>query len=218
MPSFLTEATGKAFHDAIASIEAASSAEIVIAVRGRARRVAAPAIAIGLAVAITMLALTLYADTEFALWQIFALPIVTGALGATIAQLGPIERLLVSPPARRAQVRDAARTAFYERGVHATTKRTGVLVFVALHERVVELVGDVAVVAAVGQAQLDAWGDLLAAQLAAGGAATATALAGLAGAFSKKLPNRAGETNELADDVVDVHQPRGLRRLRGVDA
>jgi len=215
VPRFLTETTGKALHDAIASIEAVSSAEVVIAVRGRARQVAAPAIAVGIAVAITMLALVLYAETEFALWQILVLPIAIGGFGAAVAQLGPIERLLVSAPVRRAQVREAARAAFYDRGVHATTRRTGVLVFVALHERVVELIGDTAVVAAIGQPQLDAWGVQLATALGGGGTAVATALAALAPGFAAKLPNRDGETNELADDVVDVHQPRGLRRLRG---
>ncbi len=216
MPRFLTEATDKALHDAIASIEAASSAEVVIAVRARARRIAAPAIVIGIAMGATMLALALFSETEFALWQVFALPLVTGGLGALIAHTGPVERLLVPPRARRLDVREAARAAFYQRGVHKTTRRTGVLVFVALHERIVELVADTAALAAIGQDALDAWGDRVAAKLSSGGAATAAALAALATDFAAVLPNQAGETNELGDDVIDVHQPRGLRKLRGI--
>ena len=202
MPRFLTAATRKSLRDAIASIEAASSAELVIAIRGRARQVAAPAIAIGIAVAVATLALAL--TTALAPWQILLLPIAAGGIGAAIAQLAPVERLLVSPAVRRAQVATAAHAAFYERGVHRSSRRTGVLVFVALHEQVVELVGDLAAVAAIGQPQLDAWGAELAAALARTDDALAAALAGLAPRFAAVLPHHAGEANELADDVVDV--------------
>jgi putative membrane protein len=199
LPRFLTEATDKALHDAIASIEAASSAEIEIAVRARARRIAAPAIVIGIAMGATMLAL----GTGLAPWLVVALPLGVGALGAMLAHTGPIERLLVPPRARRADVRAAARATFYARSVHGTTRRTGVLVFIALHERIVELVADTAALVAIGQVTLDAWGDKLAAKLASG-TETAAALAALAPDFAAKLPNQAGETNELGDDVVAV--------------
>src|SRR5438045_3928208 len=66
-----------------------------------------------------------------------------GGLGAVLAELLParlIERGL------RERVLAAARAAFVELGVHRTRARTGVLVYVSVRERRVELVCDVAVV------------------------------------------------------------------------
>ncbi len=201
MPRFLTTAADKALREAIASIEAASSAELAITVRDRAHRIAAPAIVIGLGMAVAMLAIAAFSTTPFARWQLVVLPLVVGAIGAAIAHTGPIERVLVPPRARHADIRGAARAAFYARKIHTTTGRTGILVFVALHERMVELVGDIGAVAAIGQHQLDAWGAHLATTLAGGAEATAAALAKLAPEFAAKLPHQAGDANELADAV-----------------
>ncbi len=171
VPRFLTAAADKGLHDAIASIEAASSAEIEIAVRERARRIAAPAIVIGLAMGATMLALALFSETEFALWQVIVLPVVVGALGAALAHSGPIERVLGAAASSAATISARPRAP---RSTSAactrSTRRTGVLVFVALHERIVELVADTAALAAIGQDALDAFGDRGAAELPSGGA------------------------------------------------
>jgi putative membrane protein len=53
-----------------------------------------------------------------------------------------VRRWLTPPRARRRRVVAAARAAFYEKGVRMTSERTGMLVYVSLLERAVEIVLD----------------------------------------------------------------------------
>ncbi len=200
----------KALRAAVETIERASAVEVVVAVRPRARRtLAAHAVAASLML-IGVLAYVLYADAEFAPLEILVLPLAAGVLGAlAVEALGPLERAL-APVGEL--VREAAQATFYQRSVHTTSGRTGLLVFLALREHRVELVGDTAVVAAVGQPRLDAWGAQLAAQLPSG-AEVAKTLAGFAKELAGLLPHRDDAVNELPDDVAMIH-PRGVRRWR----
>jgi putative membrane protein len=212
MKSFLSEAAGKSFHDAIEDIERASAAEVMVVVRPGARASLAPHVAVALPLAIATLAYVLYSEDEYPEWQILAWPLIAAALGAAaVAELGAIYRAVAPRPWRAAHVREAARAMFYARGVHATTRRTGMLVYVALRERVVELVGDVALVAAVDAATLARWADAIAGRLP-DGVAAGRELAKLAGELAGKLPHHAGDKNELADDVFEIaRHPRGTR-------
>jgi len=208
---FLGDAASAAFHTAVEAIEAASSVEVVVAVRPHARRWLAPHAGAGALIAIAMLAYVMFAPTEFDDWVIFVLPILAGLAGAMVVEVvGPVYRLLVPARHHDEHVREAAHATFYERRVHATHRRTGMLVFVALREHQVELVGDVALVDRVGQEQLDTWGDAIAAQIRHGGVPTAQALGKLAAELGTALPHHAGDANELADEVSSIH-PRGLR-------
>ena len=102
-------------------------------------------------------------------------------LGAVaVAEIGALFRAIAPLAMRAAHVRDAARATFYERGVHATTKRTGVLVYIALRERVVELVGDVQFVAAVDAPTRARWAGSIAAALPDGVSLPAASLAWIA--------------------------------------
>nr|HEX4318293.1 hypothetical protein [Kofleriaceae bacterium] len=218
MRAFLTDTAGKAFHEAIIAIERASSAEVVVVARPGARASFAPHASVAVPLTFLALVYTLYSETEFPLWQLFAWPLAAGVLGfAAVAEVGAIYRAIAPRALRKQHVLEAARAMFYARGVHATTKRTGVLVYIALRERVVELVGDVAFVAAVDGATRRAWAAALTSALP-DGVATGRALGKLADDFAAKLPHRTGDTNELADDVVEVaavaRHPRG-KRTRG---
>ena len=216
MKAFLTEAAGKSFHEAIEAIERASAAEVVIVARPGARGSLAPHVSVAIPLIFAVLLYTLYSDSEFALWEIFAWPLAAGILGAAaVAEVSAIYRAVAPRQLRALHVRQAARAMFYARGVHATTKRTGVLVYIALRERMVELVGDVAFVSAIDAATRDKWALAIAAKLP-DGVAAGKALGALAGAIAERLPHRAGDTNELADDVIEVvRHPRG-KRTRGV--
>jgi len=206
----MDEAAERAFHTAIETIEGASAVEVVIAVRPRARRGLVPHVVVGLVFLMGMLAFLLFAESEFDILEIFVLPLAAGVLGAlAVEAIAPLERLLARDLDEL--VREAARATFYERDVHTTTKRTGLLVFLALREHAVALVGDVAVVKAIGQAKLDTWASRIAAELPAGGSAAAAVLRNLAPELGQQLPHQADQVNELPDDIVSIH-PRGVRR------
>ena len=210
---FVGDGGDKALHDAIETIEKASAAEIVISIRAHARRFLVPHAIVGVIAAAAVLAFTLYSDREFALWEILALPLVTGVVGVLAVEvIAPLYRFLTPSQIRHEHVHDTARVVFVGRKVHATTKRTGILVFIALRERIVELVGDVAVVDNVGATTLDAWSRKLEAEIGNGATAMAKALAALADDLARALPHHAGDTNELPD-TIDL--PRDRRRFRG---
>ena len=196
--NFGSEAGDRAITAAIKTIEAGSSAEVVVAVREHARRWWVQHAIVGIVAALGVL---IYAAVfTWDVWAILAFPLVSGVFAFAIVEwVAPLRRALVPSRIRDAHVLDAARATFVSRGVHATTGRTGVLVYLAIHPRACELVGDLAVVEKIGQAKLDEMADKLAAAIPAGAEATASALAALAPAFATALPAGPDNPNELGD-------------------
>jgi putative membrane protein len=213
MATFMTEAAEAAFRDAIHAIEKLSSTEVVVAVRPRLRRLLAPNIAAGAVAMAAALAFMLFSDdTEFELWSIAVVPLLAALAGGLVVEaIAPLERALVPARVCDAIVREAARAAFYELGVHRTKGRTGVLVFVAVRERRVVVVGDVAIVERFGDAGLARHAGALVVELPAGGELVARALAKLADEYGGALPRAADDVNELAD-LVQVRRTRRRRR------
>jgi putative membrane protein len=199
---FLTAEGVKALEAAVAEIENASAVEVVLAVRPRARHWLVQHAIVGVAAMLGVLAFMLWGDPIFPLWAIMAFPILAGVIGVILVEaIPPVYRFLAPPPVRYEHVRDAARAAFVEKRVHATAGRTGLLVYIALRERLVELVGDLAVDDKIGRSQLIAWAEQLEAALPNGPAATAKALAALAPELGKALPRAANDVNELSDSL-----------------
>jgi len=214
MGKFMSDVAEAEFRGAIQAIEKLSSVEVVIAVRPRLRRWLIPNVVAGAVVMAAVLAFVLFSeDYEFELWSIAIVPLLAALAGGMFVEVvAPLERVMVPAGVRDAIVREAAHAAFYELGVHGTKGRTGLLVFVAVRERRVLLVGDLAVVARFGDKGLARHADLLRAELPAGGQAVAGALAKLAGEYGAALPRAADDVNELGD-LVSVS--RAVRRFRG---
>jgi putative membrane protein len=209
----MTEAAEAAFREAIQAIEQASSTEVVVAIRPRVRRWLIAHVAVGIVAMSAVLAFMLFSeDYEFELWTFTVVPLIAGVAGGLLVELfAPLERALVPARIAEALVGEAARSTFYEVGVHRTKGRTGLLVFIAERERRVELVGDVAIVERLGE-QLAGHAAGLRGELAAGGEAVARALAKLAGEYGAVLPCAGDDINELGDEV----QRRPARRFRGM--
>lgn len=214
MAQFMSEAADAALHDAIRAIEKRSSAEVVIAVRPRLRRWLVPHVVVGGVFLAAMLAFVLFSeDYEFALWSIAVVPLLTAVLGGLLVEaIPPVERALMPVRVRAAIAEETARAAFYDLGVHKTKGRTGVLVFVAVRERCVRLVGDVAIVDQLGDAGLARCAEALRRELPSGGVVLAAALARLADEFAAAMPGSPDDVNELPD-VVQGRRP--ARRFRG---
>ncbi|MCD4749444.1 MAG: hypothetical protein K8R59_08715 [Thermoanaerobaculales bacterium] len=94
-----------------------------------------------------------------ALWV--TLPTVTGAaIGYLLVQLWPgLRRAMISADSLEDNVRDRARQAFLEEEVFATRERTGILIFLALFEKRVVVLGDEGINRAVTQ---EAWDEVVA--------------------------------------------------------
>ncbi len=201
--TFTSEAGDRAFREAIATIEGTSAVEVVVAIRAYARRWMVQHMIVGLVSAIAVLAYTVLFD--YPAWAVLALPLATGVLSSALVEYVPaLYRFLVPAHIREHHVIEAARALFVERGVHTTHGRTGMLVFVAVRSRTVEIVGDVAVVEHVSQATLDDWAAKLVAKISDGAEPVAKQLAAFAPELAAALPRAADDKNELPDAPIVV--------------
>lgn len=210
---FMTEAGVRELEAAVAAIEAVSSAEVVIAVRPLARHSLIQHAFVGIIAAVAMLGFALFSPVDFTLWQIFVLPIAAGILGALFVEaFAPLYRFLMPSWLRYEHVREAAYATFVERGVHGTRDRTGILIYVAVRERMVEIVGDLGVLRAVGREVLAAYSGELEAMMPRGADAVAKQLASFAPALAKALPRRDDDIDELSNSVQVIGAPPRQRR------
>jgi putative membrane protein len=202
---FLDDAARTAFAGAIAATETTSAAEVVVAVRVRARVWLHVHLIVGFVAAWLGLGFMLYSDHTFGLAAFLVEPIVVGVVAGLASTLVPaLVRVMTPASVRRRAVAMAARAAFYDRGVHHTAGRSGVLVYVALTERMVEVVADDGVVRSV---EPTAWKKACAAidgAVGHGGEATAKALAELAPILAIALPRHVEDLNELPDAIDEV--------------
>jgi len=205
---FLDDEARAAFQRAIETIERASAAEVVIAVRRRAGAHLHANVIVGVAAAIAGLAAMLFGEHVFGLGAILVDPFLLGGIAGALVELTPdIKRLLTPPTARRRATELAARATFVERGVHRTIGRSGLLVYIAWLERRVELVADVELAK---RWPAEARAELAARMTAAmrNGAAVATLLAAASDAIAAAMPHRADDINELPD-AIDSDLERG---------
>jgi putative membrane protein len=141
--SFLTDAAREALTEAVRDVESRCSAELVVAVRARSSSVLHADLIAGITVALAVLAGLLFSPWPFGLAWFVVDPLLAGALGAFAAsRLPAVRRALTLQRVRRRQVETAARATFVEKGVHRTTGRTGILLYVSLLEREAAVVHD----------------------------------------------------------------------------
>jgi putative membrane protein len=119
----------------------------------------------------------------------------------------PAIRYRIVPPSIAAEAaRKAAQSLFLAHGVHQTEARTGILIYLALADRRVEIVADAGIDGKVAQA---VWDDLARKIVAAARANALTdgivAAVGRAGSLlAEHFPRRPGDRNELPDHVVEI--------------
>jgi len=202
--AFANDDARRAFADAIRTIEAGSAAEVVVSVRHHSGSYLHANLLIGVAVAFATSAFLLYAPYEFSLLSIWLEPFVFGALaGAFVQWLPAVRRWLTPKNGRRHRVAEAARAQFCDKGVRMTSGRTGVLIYVSLLERMVEVVADSAISDALPESAWRRATANLEGALAGArdGSPVATALADLADDFATYLPAADDDVNELPDEV-----------------
>src|SRR5262249_24227486 len=129
-------------------------------------------------------------------------PFVVGALGGGLVELVPqLKRWLTPPALRRRAVARAARATFVERGVHNTTGRSGVLVYVSWLERQIVLDADSGLSRALPEGALARAESELESAMSRGGAEVARRLEALAPAMGRAMPHSPDDVNELPDAI-----------------
>jgi uncharacterized membrane protein len=205
MSDFPGEEGQAALLAAAREIEAASDAEMVIAVRPQSGSYRDADLLAGIVASLATLAFQLFSPWEFELVWIFVETVLVGAAGALLGtRLPALRRLLTTAERRHAAVRTAAYALFHEKGVAGTARRTGILIYMSLLEGQAEVVPDSGVAARVETA---AWAQRVAAiEEAVRGRAPAKTvaerIADLKPVLAAKLPRSAGDVDELPDEMV----------------
>lgn len=141
-------------------------------------------------------------------WQVTAFyGLATAAVVGGVyfaANLPFVDRLIIPRGAARRAVRHRALRHFTESGVYATRDRTGILIFISLLERRVELLADKGIAEKIPQEEWELVLRDLTAAVKEG--RLAEGLCRAAGSCGEKLaehfPIKADDTNELSDHLV----------------
>jgi len=140
--AFLSDPDRQRIAAAIAEAERRTSGELVTVIAEAAddyRYVPLlwPALA-----ALLLPAIVLTVWPELGAWRLYLLQAAAFVGLAVIAHLPPVHLALVPAGLKRRRASRLAREQFFEQGLHLTRARTGVLIFVAVAERHVEIIAD----------------------------------------------------------------------------
>lgn len=202
--SFYEERAKQAAKAAVAAVEAQTSAEIVVCLRGSSASYREADYFFGFLTSIAALTAMLLVEREF---KLLSFPAGTAAaffLGTLLAGgIAPLKRLLIFPRRKLSAVRMAARAAFVEMGVSRTHGRSGILVYVSMFERRVEVVADIGVeVAPLGADWMQAISRLERSLTPSPDIDRfLDAMRALGPILGKVLPHQEDDENELPDEV-----------------
>jgi putative membrane protein len=202
---FFTPEARKRVGQAVEAIESETSAEIVVTVRKCAGQYSQTDLFVGSILSLVALVYMLFDSATFDVsWMPINVMVafIIGA-GATL-EIKPLRRFLTPSSLLRQSATTAARAAFYDLGISRTTGRTGVLVFVSIFERRIEVVPDIAVKPEDLGAE---WNAALTALQAAMGASPdfdgfLKALATIKAPLARALPIQPDDVNELPNEPV----------------
>ena len=190
--------------EGVRAVEACSCAELVVEIRDRSGSYAHADSRFGALFAFVMLIVLLFAPWVFApVWVA-----VDAAIGYGIGLLisrgsHTIRRLMTTRSDRERKVHTTAAATFIDRGVAKTERSTGMLVYLSILERRIELIADRGILDAVPVLE---WNQL--AEATRGRRATQNTLAEVLQALQPLLlhyaPNRPGDRDELPDELIFV--------------
>ena len=129
---------------------------------------------------------------------------VAGAEATTSAEIRVhLERRIHRLPWQRPDALDRARRVFTDLGMHLTAQRHGVLIYLALEDRKLAVVGDEGIHRHVGDDYWQAVRDLMIARLREGRAleAVVAGVAEVGRVLARHFPRRPDDRNELSDEV-----------------
>jgi putative membrane protein len=188
---------------AVKAFEMETSAELVITVKKHARVYPEVHLLYGSVFALFTLLFLLFYPLDFSTTMMPIDTLVGFAVGNGLSRiLPPLQLLALSEGKRRGVVEQAAKAAFFDLGVSKTTGRTGVLVYVALFERMVAVVADAGVTPEAKRAAESARTALEAAVGSTDIRAFAQTLEALGKTFGETMARSADDVNELPDEIA----------------
>jgi putative membrane protein len=197
----LDPAVAASLAERIRAVEAASSAEVVVEIRAHSGSYAHAEARFAALAAFVVLLVVLFSPWDIA--PIWVPPIVLGGyiMGVLLARLSNfIRRSMTTRRDRDARVRTTAAATFVERGITNTSRETGLLIFLSVLERRMELIADRGILDAVSVLE---WNQLLekTRQRAADTETLLEVLRELEPLLTRYLPVRAEDRDELSNEV-----------------
>jgi putative membrane protein len=189
----------------VRDVESRTAAEIVVTLKPRSDTYRHADFATGALTALVALLVYVYAPITF--HDGLAPPAIVCAFagGALLSDaVSAVKRVFVRRAALARAVATNARAAFFDQRVGSTSQRTGILVYVSLFERKACVLADTGVdIDAMEPAWSARVGELEASLRASDPvSAFVASLASLGALLAEKLPVRAGDVNELPDEVA----------------
>lgn len=199
---FSTEAKTKV-KEAIVTAETSTSAEVVVTVKPHSSQYRELDYVVGAFFALATLCALMFHPAELDENWFPVAVIAAFALGALLsATFWPLKRALLPKSRLDAEVGRAARDAFVRMGIHGTTGRTGMLVYVSAFEKRAELVLDLGLNPnKLGENWTEARARIEAAASRGDLDGFASAVASIGAALGEVLPRAADDVNELPDEV-----------------
>lgn len=204
---FLTDEARRALSEAVRAVEAACSAELVVAVRARSGPYLHADLIAAIGAAVAVLLFLLFSPSPFGLAWFVIDPVLVGFLAGLASSRSPaLRRALTRPELRRRQVEVLAKATFLEKRVQQTAGRTGILLFISILEREAELVVDIGVEPlATTESWKHAVEDIRAAvRSGAGGVEVAGRVRALAAILGPALVRSADDVDELPNEVHET--------------
>ncbi|MBW8881670.1 MAG: hypothetical protein JF615_09695 [Asticcacaulis sp.] len=147
---------------------------------------------------------------ELATWEVVvtfaAVQLAVFAAIYLLVRFTPLTLWLTPATTRRTKVHAKAMEQFYARGLHLTQAQTGVMIYLALEERVVEVIADTGIY---GQIDKGFWNDTVAVLLKHAKAGDLTtgfeaAIAACGAALAAHFPATGDNPNELPDVLIEI--------------
>lgn len=191
---------------AIKDVERRTSGEIVTVVAARASDYRFIALSWGAGLALAVPACVLLAWPAMPASALYLYQLAVFAAVEIVLLYRPLRLLLVPRSVKERRARQLAYTQFYAQGVHLTAGHTGILLFVAVAERHVEILADGGIDAKVGP---DTWRgivDRFVAAVRAGRVADGfvAAIAELGAPLARHFPAVKGDADELPDRFIEL--------------
>ncbi len=204
--AFLTDDDRRQIADAIADVERRTSGELVAVVAQTADEyrfipILWPALA-----ALLLPAVLLAVRPETGAWTLYLAQAATFVGLALIGHLPPVRVTLVPPSVKRCRASRLAREQFFERGLHLTRERTGVLIFVSVAEHHVEVIADSGINAVVPPGTWDRAVADFVERVRAGRVADGflAAIGDVGEELARHFPRPPGDLNELPNRLVEI--------------
>jgi len=195
------EAAREALSTCVKEIETRTDAELVLVIRARSGSYRQADYLFAALLAVAGLIFLLFSPFNFHPTWVLIDVVLLFVLGTFLSsRSNTIRRLLTSKMVRAGAVRTSASAMFYEAGIANTHNETGILVYLSLLERRLEVLADRGVLKAVPSLE---WNEQLFELHEAGRRGDAKlledALHALSGLLAKHLPARGENPNELSD-------------------